>query len=73
MDEPQRRLRQALRARARQLGDGDGTQGFDPLVDEVAYEQWHRMLFARFLAENGLLMHPAGVRRHAGGVRRAGA
>lgn len=31
------------------------------LVEEIAYEQWHRLLFARFLAENDLLMHPAGV------------
>jgi len=31
------------------------------LVEEIAYQQWHRMLFARFLAENGLLMHPTGV------------
>ena len=31
------------------------------LIDEIAYQQWHRMLFARFLAENGLLMHPDGV------------
>ncbi|MDQ2832111.1 MAG: BREX-1 system adenine-specific DNA-methyltransferase PglX, partial [Chloroflexota bacterium] len=30
-----------------------------PLVEEVAYAQWHRMLFARFLAELGLLIHPA--------------
>ena len=50
-----RALRVALRARARQLGD------FDLLVAEVAYEQWHRMLFARFLGENDLLMHPSGV------------
>src|SRR5512137_137613 len=50
-----RELRVALRARARQLGE------FDLLVAEVAYEQWHRMLFARFLAENDLLMHPSGV------------
>ena len=35
--------------------------GFTMLVEEVAYEQWHRMLFARFLAENDLLMHPTGV------------
>ena len=53
-----RRLRNALRARARQLGNGVQADGFEPLVEEVAYEQWHRMLFARFLAENGLLMHP---------------
>jgi len=25
-------------------------------MEEVAYEHWHRMLFARFLAENNLLM-----------------
>jgi N-6 DNA Methylase len=31
------------------------------LVEEIAYVQWHRMLFARFLAENHLLMHPSGV------------
>jgi hypothetical protein len=59
----QRRLRNALRAKARQLGGGSSLQdkGFDLLVEEVAYEQWHRRLFARFLAENNLLMHPAGV------------
>ena len=56
-----RRLRNALRARARQLGNGVQADGFEPLVEEVAYEQWHRMLFARFLAENGLLMHPSGI------------
>jgi N-6 DNA Methylase len=47
-----RRLRVALRAEARQLG------GFERLVEECAYEQWHRMLFARSLAENELLIHP---------------
>jgi hypothetical protein len=47
-----KRIRRGLRARTRQLG------GFAALVDEVAYEQWHLMLFARFLAENELLMHP---------------
>ena len=57
----QRRLRNALRAKARQLGDGNLTKGFQPLIEEVAYEQWHRRLFARFLAENNLLMHPDGV------------
>ncbi len=34
---------------------------FDKLVQETAYEHWHRMLFARFLAENDLLMHPGGA------------
>ena len=48
----QRVLRNALRAKSRQVG------GFSMLVEEVAYAQWHRMLFARFLAENNLLMHP---------------
>ncbi|MEO9029786.1 MAG: DNA methyltransferase, partial [Ktedonobacteraceae bacterium] len=56
----QTRLRTALRARARQLGDGDLVQGEHLLIEELAYEQWHRRLFARFLAENGLLMHPSG-------------
>lgn len=46
-------LRRALRAKQRQLGGH-----FDVLVWECAYEQWHRMLFARFLLENGLLRHP---------------
>jgi hypothetical protein len=27
-------------------------------VEQTAYEHWHRMLFARFLAENELLIHP---------------
>jgi len=50
-----RALRVALRAQARQLGD------LELLVAQVAYEQSHRMLFARFLAENDLLMHLSGV------------
>ena len=33
-------------------------QQIDRLLEEVAYEHWHRMLFARFLAENNLLMYP---------------
>ncbi len=59
----QRRLRNALRASVRQLGGGSSfhDKGFKLLVEEVAYEQWHRRLFARFLAENNLLMHPSGV------------
>ncbi len=59
----QRRLRNALRAKMRQLGGGSSSQdtGFKLLVEEVAYEQWHRRLFARILAENNLLMHPSGV------------
>jgi hypothetical protein len=56
--------RNRLRARGRQVGDVrrvDKTQTIDQLVQELAYEFWHRMLFARFLAENHLLMHPDGV------------
>ncbi len=55
-----RELRNRLRARARQLGDTrdprSGTHEIDHLVVECAYEHWHRMLFARFLAENGVLI-----------------
>ncbi|MCA9241061.1 MAG: hypothetical protein KDA37_12715, partial [Planctomycetales bacterium] len=52
----QRDLRLRLRAHGRQLGDtrnaATGAQELDRLAEEVAYEHWHRMLFARFLAEN---------------------
>ena len=57
----QRSLRNVLRAKARQLGSDSQSTGFSLLLEEVAYVQWHRMLFARFLAENNLLMHPTGV------------
>jgi Eco57I restriction-modification methylase len=53
LDADQARLRNGLRAKGRQLG-GDR----ELLVAECAYEQWHRLLFARFLSENGLLLHP---------------
>lgn len=46
-------LRNGLRAKWRQLGGNH-----ELLVAECAYEQWHRLLFARFLAENNLLLHP---------------
>lgn len=54
LDTDQAALRNGLRAKWRQLG-GDR----ELLVAECAYEQWHRLLFARFLAENHLLLHPA--------------
>ncbi len=58
----ERSLRNRLRARGRQLGDvrdrQRGNQSINRLTHEVAYEHWHRMLFARFLADNGLLIHP---------------
>ena len=60
MNGEQRGLRRRLRAHARQLGDRrnpvSGDQAIERLVRECAYEHWHGMLFARFLAENGLLM-----------------
>jgi hypothetical protein len=59
----QKKLRVQLRAHGRALGDAaaaDGSQATAHLVTEIAYEHWHRMLFARFLAESNLLMHPDG-------------
>jgi len=56
-----RDLRAAIRARTRSLGGGELDRGIDGLVEEIAYEHWHRMLFARFLAENSLLLHPGGA------------
>ena len=62
MNAEQRGLRRRLRAHARQLGDRrdpvSGDQAIERLVRECAYEHWHGMLFARFLAENGLLVEP---------------
>lgn len=61
LSEQERELRRKLRVHGRQLGDplNDGKiQTMDRLIEEVAYEHWHRMLFARFLAENNLLMYP---------------
>ena len=62
MSADERRLRRRLRAHGRQLGDvrdrESGAQEIGRLAHEVAYEHWHRMLFARFLAENGLLVEP---------------
>ena len=63
-DEAQKALRRRLRAHGRALGDAkakDDSQGTRHLMWEVAYEHWHRMLFARFLAENGLLMWAPGA------------
>lgn len=53
------KLRSQLRAHGRSLGDikaKDGSQEINHLIGEVAYEHWHRMLFAYFLAQNNLLM-----------------
>ena len=64
LNDEQMALRRRLRAHGRALGDvkqrGDA-QGVQHLVWEVAYEHWHRMLFARFLAENHLLLWERGA------------
>lgn len=54
-------LRNRLRAHSRSLGDpmqSDGSIRAGRLVREIAHEHWHRALFARFLAENNLLIDP---------------
>jgi hypothetical protein len=68
LPEADRALWRSLRRRAIALGQGRidenlrGTSAVEAgqtfLVEELAYETWHRMLFARFLAENDLLVHP---------------
>jgi hypothetical protein len=59
LNDEQRVLRNTLRAHARQLGDKltDGKQEIERLTNEMAYEHWHRMLFARYLEQNNLLMY----------------
>ena len=64
LSDPQKALRRRLRAHGRALGDvkvADDCQSIRHLVWETAYEHWHRMLFARFLAENGLLLWEPGA------------
>lgn len=61
MSPQERALRNQLRTKARLLGDStkaDGGHTIDKLAYELAYEYWHRMLFARFLEANNLLIHP---------------
>lgn len=62
MTDDQKRLRVRLRAHGRQLGDKldsrTDNQEIVRLASECAYEHWHRMLFARFLAESNLLIEP---------------
>lgn len=61
LSEAERKLRNRLRAHGRQLGDvlskESGKQETELLVNEMAYEHWHRMLFARFLEQSDLLMY----------------
>jgi hypothetical protein len=65
LNETNKMLRVALRAQARQLGDvipkDEAAPSLTHLVEKVAYDTWHRLLFTRFLAENQLLRHPGGA------------
>lgn len=62
LSDAEKDLRRRLRAHARALGDAfnraDETQTTKRLTEAAAYAHWHRMLFARFLAERGLLRNP---------------
>ena len=63
LNEAQQKLRRKLRAHGKQVGDtqiSDNAWDISHLVHECAYVHWHRMLFARFLAENGLLREDEG-------------
>lgn len=66
LSDAEKALRNRLRTHGKQLGDARDSKSTNPtygkqeirhLVQEVAYEHWHRMLFARFLADNDLLMY----------------
>ena len=63
MDEAARTLRRQLQAQAKQLGDGEsrlkpGVYEIKHLAEKLAYDQWHRLLFARYLLDNNLLISP---------------
>jgi hypothetical protein len=51
----QQDLRHRLTAQAYMLGDGPDLKH---LIEKVAYNHWHRLLFSRFLLENQMLLHP---------------
>ena len=62
LNDDEKDFRRRLRAHARALGDvfdkSNETQETKRLIEAAAYAHWHRMLFARFLAERGLLRNP---------------
>jgi len=60
LSDAEKSLRRQLRAHGHQLGDAvkNDEQETTHLKQACAYEHWHRMLFARFLAENDLLLNP---------------
>ncbi|MDR1036703.1 MAG: hypothetical protein LBT40_09060 [Deltaproteobacteria bacterium] len=55
-------FRLRLRRHGRRLGDAfdGGDKGMERLLDEATYERFHRVLFARHLAERGILVRRAG-------------
>lgn len=66
LTDAEKALRNRLRTHGKQLGDIRDSKSTNPtygkqevqhLVQEIAYQHWHRMLFARFLADNNLLMY----------------
>jgi len=66
LSDTEKALRNRLRTHGKQLGDARDSKSTNPtyskqevqhLMQEVAYQHWHRMLFARFLADNNLLMY----------------
>ena len=66
LGDAEKALRNRLRTHGKQLGDARDSKSTNPtygkqevqhLVQEVAYQHWHRMLFARFLADNNLLIY----------------
>ena len=64
LDEARNETRKRLRAHARSFGDGVNAPDGEPLrrlTEAAAYVQWHRLLFARFLLERGLLRDETGV------------
>lgn len=62
LNDAEKKLRRRLRAHARTLGDTinreNDSEEIKRLIEEAAFAHWHRMLFARFLAERDLLRHP---------------
>ena len=64
LDDARNETRKRLRAHAKSLGDDLNAADGEPLrrlVEAAAYVQWHRLLFARFLVERGLLRDATGV------------
>ena len=74
MSAAQRTLRNSLRSKARLLGDmltANGTQKIDHLTYELAYETWHKMLFAKFLEANELAHAPGWSRCNDGEIAKS--